>query len=177
MIRYGTVTSIFPDKGTVKVTFEDLNIPSAEIPVLQGRTEKTKHYSMPKIGESGICIFPENSFSGFYLGSGYNDATPIPVSAKEGVEITVFNDGTIISYDEKSSKLYINCNNKIEIVAQNIKITCPKTEIIGDINVTGTIDVKGSVNASEEVSAKGIELSEHTHSGVKAGGDTTGGPQ
>ena len=107
MIRYGTVTSIFPDKGTVKVTFEDLDIPSAEIPVLQGRTEKTKHYSMPKIGESGICIFPENSFSGFYLGSGYNDATPIPISAKEGVEITVFNDGTIISYDEKSSKLYI----------------------------------------------------------------------
>ena len=177
MIRYGTVTSIFSDKGTVKVTFEDLDIPSAEIPVLQGRTEKTKHYSMPKIGESGICIFPENSFSGFYLGSGYNDATPIPISAKEGVEITVFNDGTIISYDEKSSKLYINCNNKIEIVAQNIKITCPETEIIGDINVTGTIDVKGSVNASKEVSAKGIELSEHTHSGIKAGGDTTGGPQ
>ena len=114
MIRYGTVTSIFPDKGTVKVTFEDLNIPSAEIPVLQGRTEKTKHYSMPKIGESGICIFPENSFSGFYLGSGYNDATPIPISAKEGVEITVFNDGTIISYDEKSSKLYKNrdCSTK-----------------------------------------------------------------
>ena len=46
-----------------------------------------------------------------------------------------------------------------------------------DINITGTIDVKGSVNASEEVSAKGIKLSEHTHSGVKAGGDTTGGPQ
>ena len=177
MIRYGTVTSIFSDKGTVKVTFEDLDISSAEIPVLQGRTEKTKHYSMPKIGESGICIFPENSFSGFYLGSGYNDATPIPISAKEGVEITVFNDGTIISYDEKSSKLYINCNNKIEIVAQNIKIICPETEIIGDINITGTIDVKGSVNASEEVSAKGIKLSEHTHSGVKAGGDTTGGPQ
>ena len=112
MIRYGTVTSIFPDKGTVKVTFEDLNIPSAEIPVLQGRTEKTKHYSMPKIGESGICIFPENSFSGFYLGSGYNDATPIPISAKEGVEITVFNDGTIISYDEKSSKLNRDCSTK-----------------------------------------------------------------
>ena len=97
MIRYGTVTSIFPDKGTIKVTFEDLNIPSAEIPVLQGRTEKTKSYSMPKIGESGICIFPENSFSGFYLGSGYSEANPIPASAKEGVEITVFSDGTIIS--------------------------------------------------------------------------------
>ena len=177
MIRYGTVTSIFPEKGTIKVTFEDINIPSVEIPVLQGRTDGTKHYSFPKIGEVGICIFPENTFNGFYLGSGYDEATPIPNGAGEGIEITVFNDGTIISYDENNSKLYINCNNKIEIVAQNIKITCPKTEIIGDIDVTGIIDVKGSVNASKDVTANGISLKTHLHSGVKAGGDNTGGPQ
>ena len=66
MIRYGTVTSIFPDKGTIKVTFEDLNIPSAEIPDFTRRTEKNKKVTQClKIGESGICIFPENSFSGF----------------------------------------------------------------------------------------------------------------
>jgi len=45
------------------ITDEDINIPSVEIPVLQGRTEKTKHYSFPKIGEVGICIFPENTFN------------------------------------------------------------------------------------------------------------------
>ena len=93
MIRYGTVSSIFPEKGTIKVTFEDIDIPSVEIPVLQGRTEGTKHYSFPKIGEVGICVFPENTFNGFYLGSGYDEATPVPAGAGAGVEITVFNDG------------------------------------------------------------------------------------
>ena len=177
MIRYGKVTSIFPKKGTIKVTFEDINIPSVEIPVLQGRTDGTKHYSFPKIGEVGICIFPENTFNGFYLGSGYDEATPVPAGAGEGVEITVFNDGTVISYDGNNSKLYINCKNQIEIVAKNIKIECPKTKIIGDIDITGSVNVKGDLNASEDVTANGISLTTHLHSGVKAGGDKTGGPE
>ena len=177
MIRYGKVTSIFPKKGTIKVTFEDINIPSVEIPVLQGRTDGTKHYSFPKIGEVGICIFPENTFNGFYLGSGYDEATPIPNGAGEEIEITVFNDGTIISYDENNSKLYINCQNEIEIVAKNIKIECPKTKIIGDIDITGSVNVKGDLNTSEDVTANGISLTTHLHSGVKAGGDKTGGPE
>lgn len=177
MIRYGTVSSIFPEKGTIKVTFEDIDIPSVEIPVLQGRTEGTKHYSFPKIGEVGIYVFPENTFNGFYLGSGYDEATPVPAGAGEGIEITVFNDGTIISYDENNSKLYINCQNEIEIVAKNIKIKCPKTKIIGDIDITGSVNVKGDLNASEDVTANGISLTTHLHSGVKAGGDKTGGPE
>ena len=177
MIRYGTVSSIFPEKGTIKVTFEDINIPSVEIPVLQGRTDGTKHYSFPKIGEVGICIFPENTFNGFYLGSGYDEATPIPNGAGEGIEITVFNDGTIISYDENNSKLYINCQNQIEIIAQSIKIECPKTKIIGDIDITGSVNIKGNLDASEDVTANGISLKTHLHSGVKAGGDKTGGPE
>ena len=177
MIRYGTVSSIFPEKGTIKVTFEDIDIPSVEIPVLQGRTEGTKHYSFPKIGEVGICVFPENTFNGFYLGSGYDEATPVPAGAGAGVEITVFNDGTIISYDENNSKLYINCKNQIEIVAQSIKIKCPKTKIVGDIDIDGSVNIKGKLDASEDVTASGISLKSHSHSKVKAGGDKTGGPE
>ena len=122
-------------------------------------------------------IFPENTFNGFYLGSGYDEAIPIPNGAGEGIEITVFNDGTIISYDENNSKLYINCKNQIEIIAQSIKIKCPKTKIIGDIDITGSVNVKGDLNASEDVTANGISLTTHLHSGVKAGGDKTGGPE
>lgn len=177
MIRYGKVTSIFPKKGTIKVTFEDINIPSVEIPVLQGRTEKTKHYSFPKIGEVGICIFPENTFNGFYLGSGYDEATPIPAEAGEGIEITVFSDGTTISYDENNSKLYINCKNQIEIVAKNLKIECPKTQFIGNIDIKGSVNIKGKLDTSEDVTTNGISLKNHSHSGVKAGEDNTGGPQ
>lgn len=183
MIKFGEVTSIFPEKGTVKVTFQDLNIPSAELYVLQGRTFETKKYSIPKIGEVGICIFPENSYTGFYLGGAFNEVEKIPSLAGENIEMTLFKDGTIISYDENSSKLYINATKEIEIIAKNIKINCPKINIIGDINHTGNLktsgntSVGGSVTAVGEVSGKGIKLSDHKHSKVAAGNDKTGGPE
>lgn len=183
MIRFGEVTTIFPEKGTVKVTFQDLNIPSAEIYVLQNRTHKTKKYSLPKIGEVGICIFPENSYTGFYLGGGFNEVEEIPNGAGENIEVTVFSDGTIISYNEESSKLYINAKKEIEIIAPKMKITCPDIKIKGDINHEGNLTssgntkIGGDMSATGEVSGKGIKLSQHTHTNVTAGKDKTGGPQ
>lgn len=184
MIRYGEVSSIFPERGTVKVIFKDLSdIPTVELPVFQGRTHQTKHYSMPKIGEVGLCLFPENSFNGFYLGSGYDEALPIPAGAGENVEITIFKDGTVVSYDENSSKLYINANNEIEIIAKKMKISCPVIDITGDINHTGNLtssgntSIGGSMTATGDVSGKGINLSTHTHGSVMSGNGRTGGPQ
>ncbi|RXZ69005.1 phage baseplate assembly protein V [Fusobacterium necrophorum] len=171
MIRYGKVSSIFPEKGTVKVIFEDLEIPSAEIPVLMGRSEQTKNYSLPKIGESGICIFPENSFFGFYLGAGYDKATPIPSGAGEGVDITVYADGTIIKYDENKSELYIDCKKAIKIIATEIEISSPK------IKITGDVDIDGIVNVTKDVVAKGVSLTTHIHSGISPGDSKTGGPE
>lgn len=193
MIRYGEVSSVFPEKGTVKVVFKDLtDIPSAELPVFQGRTHKTKHYSLPKIGEVGLCLFPENSFSGFYLGSGYDKEIKIPTGANENIEITIFDDGTIVSYDENKSKFYINCKNEIEVISANkIKINCPSIEIeatttkiisptlniIGNINHDGNFNTTGAIVAQGEVTGNGISLSTHIHRDVKAGLDKTGGPE
>lgn len=193
MIRYGEVSSIFPEKGTVKVVFKDLtDIPSAELPVFQARTHKTKHYSMPKLGEVGLCLFPENSFNGFYLGSGYDEAINIPNGANENIEISVFADGTTISYDENNSKLYINCKNEIEIISANkIKINCPLIKIeatttqitsptlniIGNINHNGNFNTSGTIVAQGEVTGNGVNLSTHVHRDVKAGLDKTGGPE
>lgn len=171
MIRYGKVSSVFPERGTVKVIFEDLKIRSAEIPVLMGRTEKTKYYSLPKIGESGICIFPENSFFGFYLGAGYDKATPVPSGAGEGVDVTIYADGTIIKYDENKSELYIDCKKAIKIIAKKVEISSPKTKITGDV------DIDGIVNVTKDVVAKGVSLTTHVHSGISPGNSKTGGPE
>ena len=39
------------------------------------------------------------------------------------------------------------------------------------------MNIAGNLDASEDVTANGISLKTHLHSGVKAGGDNTGGPQ
>ena len=39
------------------------------------------------------------------------------------------------------------------------------------------MSIEGNLDASEDVTADGISLKNHLHSGVKAGGDKTGGPE
>lgn len=109
MIRFGTVSIVNHDKGTVKVHFEDIEDQSAELLVYQGRNKATKQYSMPEIGERGLCLIVSNVTSGMYLGSGYDVPEPVMTNAGQGKTITLFSDGTQIIYDENSSKLYINC--------------------------------------------------------------------
>ena len=46
----------------------------------------------------------------------------------------------------------------------------------GGINITGNVSITGTVDATEEITGKGIALSTHTHSGVTAGGGTSGPP-
>lgn len=52
-----------------------------------------------------------------------------------------------------------------------VTITAPSIVINGDVTVSGTI------TASGDVTGAGISLSTHTHSGVEAGGSSTGTPE
>lgn len=181
MIRFGTVSIVNHDKGTVKVHFEDLEDQSAELQVFQGRNKGTKQYSMPQIGERGLCLLVSNGNSGMYLGSGYDLPAPVMSNAGEGKTITIFSDGTQVIYDEKASKLYLDCKKEIEVVCPQIKITGDIT-INGNIAITGNIDLKGkldsteSVNAAKDISAAGISLKDHTHTNVTSGIDKSGPP-
>ncbi len=46
----------------------------------------------------------------------------------------------------------------------------------GTLRVVGNLHVSGDVIVGGDVVASGISLTKHTHGGVKAGGDQTGGP-
>lgn len=165
MIRFGTVSIVNNKRGTVKVTFEDLEIQSEELIVFQGRTTGTKEYKMPVVGEKGLCLIVDNGDSGYYLGSGFSVVNPVPEGADEGKDIKLYKDGTRIEYDEKTSRLYVNCKKSIEIV-------CPEISIIGDIKIDGNINLtKGDIKAD------GVSLKTHKTSGVKAGSDISGPPE
>lgn len=181
MIRYGIVSNVFYNKGTVIVEFPDLNIPSDELIVFQGRTHSVKYYSMPKIGEIGLCLLNETGTSGYYLGAGFSGKNPLPANAGEGKYITLYPDSTTILFDENSSKLYIDCKKEIEII-------CPNIVIAGNIKITGDVAIDGSLNVTKNINAEGgmeskgdvkagnISLKSHRTSGVKAGADISGLP-
>lgn len=169
MIRYGTVSIVNYEKGTVKAVLEDIEEHTAELIVFQGRNKGTKHYSMPVVGEHGLCLIADNGSSGYYLGAGFNEVEAVMQGAGKGKTITLYSDGTQIMYDENTSKLFIDCKKDIEII-------CPKISITGDITINGDIQLNGGMNATNDVIADGVSLIDHTHSGVKAGGDTSGAP-
>lgn len=165
MIRFGTVSIVNNKKGTVKVTFQDLGTQSEELIVYQGRTTGTKEYQMPVVGENGLCLIVDNGNTGYYLGSGFSLANPVPEGADEGKDIKVYSDGTRIEYDEKTSRLYIDCKKKIEII-------CP------EIFINGKVKVKGDIEVIEgDIKADGVSLKKHLTTGVSSGKDVSGPPQ
>ena len=169
MIRYGTVSIVNYDKGTVKAVLEDIEEHTAELIVFQGRNKGTKEYSMPVVGEHGLCLITDNGSSGYYLGAGFNNIEAVMQGAGKGKTITLYGDGTQIIYDENTSKLLIECKKNIEII-------CPQISITGDITINGNIQLNGGMNATNDVIAEGVSLVNHTHSGVKGGPDTSGPP-
>lgn len=169
MIRYGTVSIVNYEKGTIKAVFEDIEEHTAELIVFQGRNKGTKHYSMPVEGEHGLCLIADNGSSGYYLGAGFNEVETVMPDAKKGKTITLYNDGTKIIYDENTSQLYVDCKKEIEII-------CPKIKITGDITINGNISLNGKMEATGDVIAGEISLITHKTSGVKSGSDNSGPP-
>lgn len=170
-IRFCTVSQVNHEKGTVKAVYNDLNITSPELIVLQGRNKGVHEYSMPKIGENGLCLIAETGNRGYYLGSGYDDENTVVSQAGQGKYLTVYPDGTEFIYDENTSTLAINCK-------KNINIVCPNISIIADnINIKANINVEGVITVTKDVTAKGVSLVNHKTTGVKAGGDLSGPPQ
>ena len=61
--------------------------------------------------------------------------------------------------------------------ATSIVFDTPIASMTGDLKVEGSIDCAKSIVAADEVTASGIKLTKHTHSGVTSGGSSTGQPQ
>lgn len=175
-IRFGTISQVDHKKGTVKAVYNDLNIVSPELIVLQGRNKDVCQYSMPKVGENGLCLITETGNRGYYLGSGYDEENTTIPQGGEGKYVTLYPDGTTIIFDENNSTLSIDCKNQINITCPNISIQAEKTKIVSDIEIVGNVKVEGGITTSEDVVAGGISLIHHKTTKVKAGGDMSGPP-
>lgn len=77
-IRIGKVTNIYPNKGKVKVLYEDTGNTSLQLPVMTFNDE----YSMPSVGDRVLTLHMENGSSkGFVLGTFYSDCKKPKVSS------------------------------------------------------------------------------------------------
>lgn len=125
---------------------------------------------------------------GFYIG-GYWGQTPTTfIRIEDTGDITVTAPQT---HTTKSPQVTINCDTCQVNASSSVTLQTPATHATGTLTVDGLItgkgglaisggsgaSVQGSLTTTGDVTAAGISLDTHTHSGVQPGGGNTGGPQ
>lgn len=122
----GTVVSVNPERGTVKVEKASSGTVSDELPIIFLCTSKNKSYSMPTIGEQVVCIFGKGSV-GYVLGAIYSEVD-MPAATGPHKHYFSFEDGASFEYDTQTHEL---------------TVTCQKLKVNGDIICSGTITSGG----------------------------------
>lgn len=90
------------------------------------------------------------------------------------------------------SKVNVNASSEVNVTTEKLTVNAPNSYFNGNVFVSqllttggfvsngtsggGTAQFTGSINVTDEVTASGIDLSTHTHSGVQSGGNNTGQP-
>jgi len=139
IIRQGIVTSVYPDRGTVRVKLPDSGgIVSKELAVLFQKTQDNKDYDMPDIGEQVVCLFlPNGMEQGYVIGSPYSTVDKVPVTDADKKHYS-FKDETWFEYDRKTHKFKVFIKGTIDIHAdgkitidsgEHIQLTAPRIDI------------------------------------------------
>ena len=190
VIRSGRIHSVDYVKAKCRVAIGDLL--TDPLPWIELRAGKVKTWNPPSIGEHVIVLSPSGELAvGFVIFGIICDDNPAQ-SVDEFVDLTKFDDGAYISYNRQTHTLNINqpasgSNLTIHVTGNAlVEATGNCTVSAGSVArieagsqiqmVAPSIDITSTVTVSGNVTAGGISLMTHKHSGVRAGGDQTGTP-
>lgn len=131
-IRFGIVKSIDAGGARVRVHFDDEDVVSGWLQVLQTGVGTSAQYAMPSIGDQVVCIYEKDAEQGVCVGAIYSDVQEPAVSGA-GVRYIRFGAGSVKMAAADAS---------VEIVAGG------GVEITGNVKITGTLEVTGIVTAA-----------------------------
>lgn len=158
----------------------------------------------PVAGDQGVAVFFKNdsstvgagttepqrpgstrSFSqsdGAYLPGVQNQAPTVWIELTQNNTITIHAPAGVTV--ETDQNCVVNAGQAVNITAgAECNITAPVINLNGALNAQAqgggdtTATFTGTLNASQDVTASGISLNSHTHTGVEPGSGSTGGPQ
>ncbi|WP_157968302.1 MULTISPECIES: phage baseplate assembly protein V [Cysteiniphilum] len=140
LIRVGLVIETNPSRLKVKIGDNT----SGWLPWLTQRTGDCVTWWKPSVGEQVMVLSPSGELNnGVVLPAIYTKNQPT-LNANE--HMTVYKDGTKVSYDYEQKKLSINCVGDVEVVAAKTLIA----DITGEVTVKGaktlSIDFVGNID-------------------------------
>ena len=198
--RYLSATPLVKMRSAAGDALESVSIPKLRWFRLQHG--KAAIVVDPKPGDIGLAVFAQQDVSalnggnepvqpgsfraydmsdGFYIGGFFG---PPPTTF-----VHIEDSGDIVITGPKN--VTVNTTNATVNASGQTTINTPTTTITGDLTVVGHItgtggmaisggsgaSVTGSMTVTDDVTAGGISLMTHTHSGVQPGGGSTGQPQ
>lgn len=130
-----------------------------------------------KAGDGVLLVFSQRSIENWLDGSKGSPDDPRMFDLSDAFAIPSCNakspaaDAENLSIQYGSGSIKITPSGDVLIDSPNVTVKCPTTTFNGDIQLNG------SMAASGDVSAGGISLQTHKHSGVQGGPSKTGGPE
>lgn len=175
LIAIGTVTESKSVEGLALARVKILNRVTDFLPVMQTANSFKVHASPIKPGEQVVVLHPYgNGDSGLILGSIFNKCQKEPSGYSNSKEVTVYVDGTVISYDVISKVMDINAVGTINITCKNANITADSTTIVSTTTNNGNVSINGDLDVSGSISDSKGTLTGHVHTGVTPGPAMTG---
>lgn len=171
----GTVTHINADSALMRLAVGENVTDWVNIPSIAAGSISVWH--CPSIGEQYLLVSPSGELANAIpVISLYSEHNPSPSTDPNEIRIR-YNDTDFCSIDVVNSQLTMHISQITNQSSTSIVWDTPSATLTGDLQVNGSIDCGKSITAAEEVTANGIKLTAHTHSGVESGGSSTGQPQ
>ncbi|MFD0709943.1 phage baseplate assembly protein V [Photorhabdus akhurstii] len=162
------------------------------------RAGRSRNWWAPSIGEQVLLLSVGGELTtAFVLPAVYSDQFPAPSVSADAVHIA-FPDGAVMEYEPASSALKVTGIKTATVNAsESVSVTAPKITCIASSNITldtpevictnllttaSLVVQKGGKMAGNiehsggQFSSNGVIVDSHKHTGVKSGGDTSGGP-
>ncbi|MDZ5456999.1 phage baseplate assembly protein V [Azohydromonas lata] len=203
LIRLGTIAEV--DHGGTRCRVRSGQLLTAWLPWVTLRAGTTCTWSPPTVGEQGLLLAPGGDLAAAIVLLGINsDAHPAP-SDDPDVTTTHYPDGAVTSYDHAAHALSVTlpaggtvdltAPGSVTVHSPSITLDAEQTTCTGQMLVQGLFTyqagmagsgsagrgaaavIQGTVETTNDVIANGISLTGHTHTGVRAGGESSGGPQ
>lgn len=186
IVRMGKIE--FADYTKARVRVRIGNVLTNWIPWVTTRAGGDVSFWAPEVDEQVLVFSPGGETSlGVCLPAIYQSAIPANADDENKARID-FENGSSVEHDRETGvlKVIVPNDGKVEIqsggdvtvvASGTLKLQAASIEITGPITHTGG-DIASDRNftTSEEVTASGIKLSSHKHSGVQSGGAQTGNP-
>ncbi|WP_188249431.1 MULTISPECIES: phage baseplate assembly protein V [Citrobacter] len=196
LIRTGTVLEVNLKDGLCRVQTGELQ--TTWLNWMTSRAGRSRTWWAPSVDEQVLLLSIAGDLTtAFVLPAIYSGDHPAPSASADALHIT-FPDGAVIEYEPKTSALTasgiktavvtasesITATVPVVLVKAETRITLDTPEVVCTNKlITGTLEVqkggtmKGDISHSGgSLTSNGIQVDDHKHTGVKSGGENTGGP-